>query len=99
MVCVSVRGEPVIGVIHNPFLNQTSWAWVGKEKFINIKQSVVSVRFYFFFVTHYNLQQPNSGDNIKIIISKSHSGDLSSKLEKDIKDKIEIISAAGAGKI
>ncbi|KAL3275524.1 hypothetical protein HHI36_020283 [Cryptolaemus montrouzieri] len=32
MVCVALNGRPVIGVIHKPFQNVTSWAWVGKAK-------------------------------------------------------------------
>ncbi len=40
MVCVAVRGEPVIGVIHKPFEDQTAWGFAGEEEhtFLNVPE-------------------------------------------------------------
>uniref|UniRef100_L7LV63 Putative inositol monophosphatase 3 n=1 Tax=Rhipicephalus pulchellus TaxID=72859 RepID=L7LV63_RHIPC len=35
MVCVAVHGSPVIGIIHQPFLNKTTWGWVGHGSNVN----------------------------------------------------------------
>lgn len=38
MVCVAVKGQPIIGVIHKPFNKITSWAWHGKGMSEDLKQ-------------------------------------------------------------
>jgi inositol monophosphatase 3 len=80
MVCVAVRGQPIIGVIHKPFAAepQTSWAWVDKIKSSNLKYT------------------ESNHDNLKVIISMSHSGEIKKVLDKNMKN-YELISAAGAG--
>lgn len=38
MVCVAVNGQPIIGVIHNPYDKNTSWAVVGHGYSNNLKE-------------------------------------------------------------
>ncbi|EFA00621.1 putative inositol monophosphatase 3 [Tribolium castaneum] len=80
MVCVAVKEEPVIGVIHKPFNTEshTFWAWVGKAKSSNLKYA------------------RSKSENIKIIISMSHSGEIKKVLSEKMKN-VDIIEAAGAG--
>lgn len=41
MICVAVKGEPIIGIIHKPFNKITSWAWVDKEVSEDLQQENV----------------------------------------------------------
>jgi inositol monophosphatase 3 len=44
MVCIAVKGEPVVGVIHKPFEKKTYWAWVGQgmaEELLEINKAVI----------------------------------------------------------
>jgi Golgi-resident PAP phosphatase len=40
MICVAVKGEPIIGVLHFPFSQKTYWGWKGK----GVSESLVNVR-------------------------------------------------------
>lgn len=84
MVCVAVKGEPVIGVIHFPFGEEprTTWAWVGKGVSSDIKQK--SAR--------------TVDESIKsIIISRSHKGEVEKIVKEALGENVNIISAGGSG--
>lgn len=80
MVCVAVKGKPIIGVIYKPFLLETSWAWVGKSHSKNL-----------------NKMKNIDEKKLKIVISRSHMGDLKAELKKNF-ENADVIIAAGAGK-
>lgn len=46
MVCVTYKNQPIIGIIHNPFSNQTVWAWTNKSKSSNLEnlKKVITIR-------------------------------------------------------
>lgn len=47
MVCVAVKGEPVIGIIHKPFLKETYWAWVDNGKSSNLMNTMVYISDFY----------------------------------------------------
>lgn len=84
MVCVAFKGNPIIGVIHNPFLKNTSWAWVGHGKSSNLKSD--------------QLPSLKNKKKVSVIVSMSHPGKVKETLQNVFKDKeLEIKNAAGAG--
>nr|XP_039257705.1 inositol monophosphatase 3-like [Styela clava] len=40
MVCIAVKGQPIIGVIHKPFSNETYWAWFDHGTNVKEKKDV-----------------------------------------------------------
>lgn len=38
MICVAIKGEPVIGVVHFPFNDKTYWGWKGQGVSENLKK-------------------------------------------------------------
>lgn len=86
MVCVAVKGEPVIGIIHDPFTKQTIWAW----KDVAVSEQLRKI----YEETMSPMAQVK---NPKIIVSRSHSGNVKDYVRNIFGDKTPIITAAGSG--
>lgn len=86
MVCVAIRGEPVIGVIHNPFTQKTFWAW---------KDTAVSETLR--KVHDEPVSKMAAVKNPQIIVSRSHTGDVKDMIKIAFGDNTPIATAGGAG--
>ncbi|KAJ8974601.1 hypothetical protein NQ317_019346 [Molorchus minor] len=84
MVCVAVKEKPVLGIIHKPFNTTTSWAWVHKMTSKDLTQSE----------GHKNTKHDGP---LKVVVSRSHSGQIQEVLKKNFNKDFQLISAAGAG--
>lgn len=82
MVCVAVKGRPVIGVVHNPFTKKTTWAWQGRALSDDLEK--VS-------------RKEAIPKNPIIIVSRSHSGDVVQQTKQIFGEHSSIIPAGGAG--
>ncbi|XP_022203162.2 putative inositol monophosphatase 3 [Nilaparvata lugens] len=81
MVCVAYKGNPIIGVIHKPFVKEprTTWAWVNTGSSPHIK-SYREIK-----------KRPT------VIVSRSHAGHVKEIAKEAIGADVEVISAGGAG--
>ena len=92
MVCISVRGQPVAGVIHKPFEDLTAWGWVkGTRKDGNFVSKVVKTDF-----------EKNAGRSpdlakSRLIVSRSHAGAVHNVTEKVFGSGAKVTPAGGAG--
>lgn len=86
MVCVAIRGEPVIGVIHNPFSQKTFWAW----KDVAVSATLRKVQ-------NEPISKMAAVKNPKIIVSRSHSGDVKEMVKIAFGETTPVVIAGGAG--
>ncbi|XP_049874290.1 putative inositol monophosphatase 3 [Pectinophora gossypiella] len=82
MVCVAVKGVPVIGVIHYPFPPQTYWGWMTKQTSSNIAKVLYKEE---------NKEKP------RVVVSRSHPGRVEHIAKEAFGPKTTFDKAAGAG--
>lgn len=82
MICIAVKGEPLIGIIHEPFKKNTVWGWVKRGSSKNLKAAAID----------------DHADKVRrIIVSRSHSGKVAKVAKQAFGNNTQIISAGGAG--
>lgn len=94
MVCVAYKNNPLIGVIHKPFINrklnnsrmeyETYWAWSDVALSQNIENAL-------------SRRKKSKNDNLKVIVSRSHTGTVRSLSDNLFGNNTKIISAGGSG--
>ena len=93
MVCITVDGKPVAGVIHHPhfsdkFLEETTWAWVGHGSSLGLSKAAQATK---------QKEGKTAMDHLKLIVSRSHSGPVNASARKAFGPATKVISAGGAG--
>ncbi|XP_011877046.1 PREDICTED: putative inositol monophosphatase 3 [Vollenhovia emeryi] len=85
MVCIAVKGQPIIGVIYKPFETKQNyslfWTWSSHGVSRNLK----------------NLPKVKDNKTPVLIVSLSHAGQVKNSSKVAFGDNVKIISAAGAG--
>ena len=93
MVCITVDGRPVAGVIHHPnfsaeFPAETTWAWVGRGGSEGLVQSASSTK---------TREITASMDHLSLIVSRSHGGAVNASARKAFGLATKVVLAGGAG--
>jgi inositol monophosphatase 3 len=91
MVCVAVRGKPVMGVIYKPFDDEVAWGWAGPD---HVSPAVTRD------VEGNRSPKDNSSKDLsksRIIVSRSHAGKVHDVAEKAFGPAAEVTPAGGAG--
>jgi inositol monophosphatase 3 len=88
MVCVAVRGKPVLGVIYKPFENLTAWGWVGPNFVSRIVEKDVR---------NNHAKEHHDVALSRLIVSRSHAGSVHDVAEAAFGSKATVTPAGGAG--
>lgn len=93
MLCIAVDGKPIAGIIHEPYTTDaktgkvgvTKWGWVGHGVSRSLQRAISS--------------GSKDGDTVRVIVSRSHPGDVLSVAESSLKGfrNVKELIAAGAG--
>lgn len=92
MSCIVYKSEPIAGIIHKPFTNETFWSLrdLSTGLFHHSRDLIRALDER----TRRNAQD---SEDIRVIVSRSHSGDVKQVMQELYGGKVDIVSAGGAG--
>ena len=90
MVCVAVRGVPTLGIIHKPFGDdgtpRTAWGYAGRDIVSRTVRDDAK-----------NNKEDADLAHAKIIVSRSHAGNVNATAIKTFGEGVKVTPAGGAG--
>jgi len=87
MVCIAVNGRPVIGVIYKPFEKIAAWGWDGPNY---LSKSIEED-------SNGNKATDRAISQSRIIVSRSHAGEVNGTAQAALGAEIKVTPAGGAG--
>lgn len=91
MACIVHKSMPIAGVIHKPFTNETYWSMEDTSTGTYHHSPELSKSL----ISKDNLKRSN--ESVRIIVSRSHAGNVKKVLAEAYGERAEIISAGGSG--
>ena len=89
MVCVAVKGVPTLGIIHKPFEGEggkTAWGYAGQDVVSGTVRADAD-----------NNKEDADMTRARIIVSRSHAGDVKNVTTKTFGAGVQVTPAGGAG--
>lgn len=95
MVCVAVKGRPIIGVIHKPFDDITAWGWSGPNYVSQqVSKDLEDLKAR---LGDQDVHKHQDLSKTRIIVSRSHKGDVHTVAESAFGSGADVEGAGGAG--
>lgn len=91
MGCIVHKQTPIAGIIHNPFTNKTYWSLKSQ----NGKYSSFSEDLHELLSNR--VDKSAQDEHLKIIVSRSHAGDIEQSLKDIFSKGASIVKAGGSG--
>lgn len=93
MACIVHQAKPLAGVVYKPFTGQMYWSIMDTPSGKYHHSSDLSKALD----ESKSLRKSSKKDLLRVIVSRSHAGDVKNALKRSHGDNVDIISAGGSG--